>query len=70
MNPQQITTERLRGWQKRLSDQNATPLALVGVGHGQNHGQLILCIPENGPSDAEIAGMLRSVANQLSSSQN
>ncbi len=66
MNTQQITVARLAGWQKKLSAQNATPLALVGIGHEHTSGKVVLCIPENGPSDAEIARILRWAANQLS----
>lgn len=65
MNAQQITADRLAGWAKKLALQNATPFALVGIGHGQHSGAIVLCILENGPSDAEIAQLLRGVANQL-----
>lgn len=66
MPPDQITSERLAGWQKKLALENATPLALVGIGHGTSSGRVVLCITENGPSNRDIADMLRAVAtNQL-----
>lgn len=65
MTPEQITAERLAGWQKKLAADNATPLALVGITQAPNAGRVVVCIPENGPSNAQIARLLRAVAVQL-----
>lgn len=65
MTPDEITAERFAGWRKKLALDNATPLALVAIGHGITRGKVVLCIPENGPSDRDIADMLRAVANKL-----
>ena len=66
MNTFEITAERLEGWKKKLAADNATPLVLIGIGHEHPRGKTILCIPENGPSDREIANLLRGLANKLS----
>lgn len=65
MTPQEITDERLERWKRKLALDNATPIALVGIGQGDKSGKVVLCIPENGPSDAEIAQLLRAVAAKL-----
>lgn len=70
MDAKKITVDRLKGWKKKLAESNATPIALVGVGHEQHRGKLVLCICEDGLTDAEIATMLRGVANQLSAGGN
>lgn len=70
MNTKQITAERLAAWERKLVEQNATPIALVGIGQGPNSGAIVVCIPETGISDAEIAQLLRGVANQLSARRN
>ena len=65
MDTQQITTERLEGWKKRLAIQTATPLMLIGIGQEAHAGVVVLCAPENGPSNSELAQMLRGVAKML-----
>lgn len=65
MTTDDITKERLLGWRKKLSQSNATPIALLGVGHGPNQGQTVVCIPENGLTEAEIGRMMLMVGNQL-----
>ena len=69
MTTQQITEDRFRRWKKHLAENNATPLALVGIGQGAFSGKIVLCIPEKhdgiGLDDAEIARILLSVGNQL-----
>lgn len=66
MNSLEITRERLASWSIKLAQQDATPLALVGIGHGKHRGEICLCIPEHGPSDKDIADTLRGIANKLS----
>lgn len=70
MNVQQITDERLAGWKKKLAEENATPVVLIGIGQGHNSGAVVACIPENGLRDNEIAKLLRSVANQIGAEKN
>jgi heme oxygenase len=65
MNTDDITKERLFGWRKKLAQNNATPVALLAVGHGPNNGQTVVCIPEHGLPEAEIGRMLIMVGNQL-----
>jgi len=38
-----ITEERLKLWSRRLVEANATPLILIGFGHDQTSGQLVIC---------------------------
>lgn len=66
MDTRDIIRVRLASWSLKLAGQNATPLALVGIGQGANSGAIVLCIPEDGVSVAEVAQILRGVANQLS----
>jgi hypothetical protein len=65
MNTSQITNERLERWKKKLAMNNATPIALIGVGQGPHLGEIVLCIPEDGISDADTATLLRGVADKL-----
>lgn len=60
-----ITRERLDRWAERLAGEHATPAVLVGVGHDHREGNLVLCVTEDGPSEAEIAAFLRWAARQL-----
>jgi len=59
-----ITIERFEGWRKRLSEEQATPMVLVGVGHGDKAGQLVLCVPE-GVDDELVVGSLRYALNAV-----
>jgi heme oxygenase len=65
MTTDDITKDRLLGWRKKLAQSNATPIALLAVGHGPNNGQTVLCIPEDGLTEAEIGRMMLMVGNQL-----
>ncbi len=65
MHPDEITLQRLTGWRVKLAQENATPLALVGISQGANSGALVVCVPENGPPDRQIATILRAVADRL-----
>jgi len=70
VNTADITRERLRSWSKELDAENATPIALVGIGHGAQSGKVVFCVPENGISDAEVALLLHRVASQLEAPRN
>lgn len=48
-----IINERLARWLDLMSQSNATPLILIGIGHDAACGDLVLCIPEDvAPADA------------------
>lgn len=65
MTIQKITAARLAGWQKKLALSNATPLVLVGIGQEHKSGEIVVCVPDNGPRDTEIAQLLQGVAQKL-----
>ncbi len=67
MTNQQITVQRLAGWAEKCRQENATPFALVAICHGEHSGRLVLCIPEDGVNTADVAKILRGVANQIDS---
>lgn len=48
---EQITKERLDSWRARMKESNATPVLLVGVGHDQTSGQLVICTVEDIAND-------------------
>ena len=58
MDTEIITKQRFDGWQKRLSEEHATPIILIGVGHEHKSGQLVICVPE-GVDDELLVGALR-----------
>jgi len=41
-----IAKARLAKWGNQLASQNATPVVLIGIGHGSNSGQVVLCTLE------------------------
>jgi hypothetical protein len=55
----QVTADRLAEWQALLALSCATPMLLVGVGHGPEHsGQIQVCCPEGIPT-GDLIGLLR-----------
>ena len=58
MKPDEITAERLQGWRARLREENATPICLIGIGHQQKRGQLVLCVPEGVDDDLLVGSLL------------
>lgn len=48
-----INVERLTRWKDRLNEQHSTPIMLLGVGHDQKEGQLVVLVTEE-RTDAEI----------------
>lgn len=59
-----ITRDRLWKWGAKLDLEHATPVILVGVGHDQNSGQTVVCIPED-VTDEQLCGFLRAVLKEL-----
>lgn len=55
---EQITQERLKSWAKRLSEQHATPLLMLGMGHDANAGQLVVLTVEDVDDDMLVASLL------------
>jgi hypothetical protein len=49
-----ITAERLAGWRKRLAEQHSTPLVLVGIGHEERSGQVVVLAPNDAKISDEI----------------
>lgn len=60
----EITTERLADWRNALVRNHATPVALIGVGHDHNSGELHLCITEDMPV-AVLQGFLAWAVREL-----
>jgi hypothetical protein len=57
----QIIDSRLNSWGTRLRMENATPLLLIGVGHEQKAGTLIVCtLDEAEMTPALVRDFLRS----------
>lgn len=56
----EITQDRLRSWGERLVENSATPVLLIGVGHGDRSGQLDVCLTEDFPQQdlVELIGYL------------
>lgn len=61
---QTICRERLEGWQKRLVQEHSTPILLVGVGHDNKTGQVVLCIPEE-MTNREVMHFLQGALNMI-----
>lgn len=59
-----ITRDRLFRWAARLAAQNATPILLLGVGHGEQTGDLVVLTVED-LSGEYIRGCLRFALKQL-----
>jgi len=59
-----ITRERLARWAKKLDGEQATPMVLLGVGHNEKCGQLVVCIPED-VDNATVLACLCFAVEQL-----
>lgn len=57
----EITKERLGKWSMRMNQANATPVVLIGIGHDQNEGKVVVCTLEE--PDMPI-GLLRAVLKE------
>jgi hypothetical protein len=60
-----INAHRLREWQHVLSENNATPLLLIGVGHDERSGEFHLLVPD-GVSRDSVMAVLTTVLEALS----
>lgn len=68
MDRQQVETicdTRLGSWKKRLVQSQATPIALLGMGHDWNSGKLIFCTTEDMPTDQIILTLLSAAKSLL-----
>ncbi len=61
--------DRLERWRRRMLDESAAPVLLLGIVQrndaSQPYGTPILCACEDGPTIAELARMLRLVADLI-----
>jgi hypothetical protein len=49
-----ITNERLAKWIKHLGNEHATPLLLVGIGHDEKSGQVVICAVDEPETDPDF----------------
>lgn len=59
-----ICKDRLGEWQHSLVQEHSTPILLVGVGHDESKGHVVLCIPKE-LSDDEVMQFLQGALNML-----
>ncbi len=62
----QINVERLSRWSGHLIDEHATPFLLIGFGHDQRSGDVVLCACEE-TDDTTIRQVLRGILRRLES---
>jgi hypothetical protein len=63
-----ITAERLTGWAKALAEFHATPALLLGIGHDEHRGQLVVCVPDDDRFNRRtLRGLLRRALAELDS---
>jgi hypothetical protein len=60
----EITQERFANWADKLNQSNATPVVLVAVGHEQNSGEVVICVPEN-VEKIELLALLNYTIQEL-----
>lgn len=63
-----ICRERLEGWQQHLVEEHATPIILVGMGHDERSGELVVCTTEGLAKEYIVAlleGGLRMLRRSL-----
>lgn len=59
-----INEERLKGWNKRLTNVHSTPVFMLGVGHDHNLGQLTVLTTED-INDTQLLTFIEYAAKQL-----
>lgn len=59
MNRNAITKDRLTRWKRRMNQHDATPLFLLGL---SKDNKLVLCAPENYPTDEQLIEFLNAAA--------
>lgn len=64
VNVRKINHERLGRWEKRLNENHSTPVILVGAGHDQVKGQVMVLTTED-RTDEEVILFLREALRQL-----
>jgi len=63
---EEITKERLYNWMQKMKQSNATPILLVGIGHEQTSGQIVICtLDEPELRQETIREFLRYALKQL-----
>lgn len=68
VNVRKINHERLGRWEKRLNESHSTPVVLVGVGHDQVKGRVMILTTEE-RTDEEVITFLREALRQLEGEQ-
>jgi hypothetical protein len=61
---ERISAERLESWKGLLSTDHATPAILLGIGHDENSGALIVIHAEN-ISRRVLIGLLKGAIAEL-----
>lgn len=64
MKIEEICGERLETWKQRLVKENATPVVLLAVGHGDLGGTLVVCTLDDFTNEA-VRDFLRGALNQV-----
>ena len=64
VNVEEICKERIKMWMGKMVEVNATPVLMVGVGHGGPCGRVIVCALDD-VSDDMMAFFLREALNQI-----
>lgn len=64
MNIRGIIKDRFTRWTKHLRKNNATPIITIGVAHGANAGQLVVCTTEE-TTNAELMILLSKTIGSL-----
>lgn len=59
-----ICVQRLGSWTSRLTEQHATPMVLVGVGHDHKSGQVVVLTTEE-MSQQDIVAFLALAVHHL-----
>lgn len=59
-----ITRARLASWERRLAEEHATPAVLVGIGHDEAAGTVVVVAPEDLP-DGYVVRMLEGALVML-----
>lgn len=63
MNIRNIIKDRFTRWSKHLRKHNATPIITIGVSHGTNSGQLVLCTTEETTNEQVIIILSKTIGS-------
>ena len=60
----EICLDHLSRWTEHLVSSHSTPILLVGIGHDDRSGELVICTPE-AMSDSDIETLLLAAVKKL-----